>query len=143
LIAFVAALALVSAGFATGKMLSAQEQAMPLTVTHEVTVTTRDPADAAAAAFLAGFRERAAKSAAMSYVRASIPSVEAYASDNGSNGYAGATATVLRQQYDSGLSRRVRVVWAHTDGYCIEAKVQGATAHKAGPEAAVLLGPCP
>ena len=49
-----------------------------------------------------GFKKRAEKSAAQSNVRAAIPAMEAWYSDNGT--YAGATAAALKASIDTGLA---------------------------------------
>ena len=73
-------------------------------------------------------------------VRASVPSAEAYYSDNGS--YRGMTRDALLA-IDYGLSPRVSVVSATATGYCLEATVDAATASFAGPGGVVSPGACP
>ena len=85
-----------------------------------------------------GFRERASRAAAQANVRAAIPAVETYASDNVGTladidgvdttaGYEGMTDTLLRT-IDAGLSPTL-VVGATLDAntYCIESTVGGFT----------------
>ena len=49
-----------------------------------------------------GFKDRANKTAAKANVRAAIPAIEAFYSDNGT--YVGATTVKLKASYDAGLS---------------------------------------
>jgi hypothetical protein len=88
---------------------------------------------------------------AMRLVRAAIPSVESYAADNDSvgkhdpnprlSGYAGMTVTYLRHNYDSALGD-VKIVRATAHTYCVQATVNGITAKRNGPKAAVAAGRC-
>ena len=72
-----------------------------------------------------GFRERANRSAAQANVRAAIPSVETYASDN--DGYVGMTVAGL-QAIDAGLSPTLTVgATLDADTYCISSTVGGFT----------------
>jgi type IV pilus assembly protein PilA len=85
-----------------------------------------------------GFRERANRSAAQANVRAAIPSVETYSSDNegtasdidsaaGTTGYQGMTTTLLRT-IDAGLSPTLAVgPTLDADTYCISSSVGGFT----------------
>jgi type IV pilus assembly protein PilA len=70
-----------------------------------------------------GFKQRAEKRAAESNVRAAIPAMEAFYSDNGT--YTGATLAVLTASYDAGLSSTLTVTpagatytLANTQGTC-------------------------
>ena len=67
-------------------------------------------------------------------VRASIPSIEAYYADHGT--YAGATADLLRSEYDSGLGDIT--VHAQAESYCIER----GDYHVNGPGGRTLPGSC-
>lgn len=87
---------------------------------------------------------------AMRVVRATIPDVESYAADNDSVGkhdpnpglarYAGMTIAGLRG-YDSDLGE-VKIVRATAHTYCVQATINGITAKKNGPKAAVAAGRC-
>jgi type IV pilus assembly protein PilA len=63
-----------------------------------------------------GFKKRAEKSAAQSNVRAAIPAMEAFYSDNGT--YVGASAAALRS-IDSGLASGLVTSGLSTTGYTI------------------------
>jgi type IV pilus assembly protein PilA len=82
-----------------------------------------------------GFKDRANDSAAKSDVRAAIPSIEAYAGDN-NDSYTGATATILKTKYDTGLASSV-VVTPSSDGksYCVAAGTGSHTWSATGPGA--------
>jgi prepilin-type N-terminal cleavage/methylation domain-containing protein len=72
-----------------------------------------------------GFRERANRSAAQANVRAAIPSVETFASDN--DGYVGMTVAGL-QGIDAGLWPDLVIgPTLAADTYCIQATVGGFT----------------
>jgi type IV pilus assembly protein PilA len=85
-----------------------------------------------------GFRERANRSAAQANVRAAIPAVETYSSDNEgtatdidlsdtTSGYQGMTTTLLRG-IDAGLSNTLVVGSVLGTGrYCVQASVGGFT----------------
>jgi type IV pilus assembly protein PilA len=85
-----------------------------------------------------GFRERANRSAAQANVRAAIPAVETYSSDNegtgtdidssdATAGYQGMTTTLLRT-IDAGLSNTLAVgAVLGTGRYCISSSVGGFT----------------
>ncbi|MHB1242000.1 MAG: prepilin-type N-terminal cleavage/methylation domain-containing protein [Gaiellaceae bacterium] len=85
-----------------------------------------------------GFRERASRSAAQANVRAAIPAVETYSSDNVgtatdidasalTSGYQGMTPTLL-QTIDAGLSPTLTVgATLGTGQYCISSVVGGFT----------------
>jgi type IV pilus assembly protein PilA len=81
-----------------------------------------------------GFKERAEKRAAESNVRAAIPALEAYYSDNGT--YVGATLAVLQASYDAGLSSSLVVSGQSSNGYTV-ANTQGdCTSTATGPSIA-------
>ena len=72
-----------------------------------------------------GFRERANRSAAQANVRAAIPSVETFSSDN--DGYTGMTIPGL-QGIDAGLSPTLAIgAVLDADTYCISSTVGGFT----------------
>jgi type IV pilus assembly protein PilA len=50
-----------------------------------------------------GFKKRADQGAAKSNIRAALPAVEAYSSDNGGS-YTGISSTILKASYDAGIS---------------------------------------
>jgi type IV pilus assembly protein PilA len=83
------------------------------------------------------FKDRANDAAAKANVRAAIPAVEAYNSDNtgtgASSGYAGMTLSSL-QSYDAGV-KNVTVVTANSSTYCIQSVVGAKTWRKNGPAA--------
>ena len=83
------------------------------------------------------FKDRANQSAAKANVRAAIPAVEAYNSDNtgtgNSAGYAGMTLTAL-QTYDAGV-KNITVGTATSVTYCVTSAVGGKTWYKNGPAA--------
>jgi type IV pilus assembly protein PilA len=112
-----------------------------------------------------GFRDRANRSAAQANVRAAVPAVEAYFSDNSgdaseeaanvaddnaaTSGYEGMTTAFLRN-IDAGLSPDLSVgAVLDTDTYCIEASRGGFTyyygiGNAAGTtNGAVTEGTCP
>jgi len=87
-----------------------------------------------------GFKARAEKTAAKSNVRAAIPAVEAFYSDN--NTYVGATLAKLKASYDAGINITT-VKGASVSAYCVQATQGSATAHKTGPGGAITLtGAC-
>src|SRR5262245_37515857 len=103
-----------------------------------------------------GFRDRANKSAAQSNVRAVLPSVEAYSSDNvgagetgadgdvATTGYKGMTPAILQSKYDQGLNVSAYTFGnlgdASTPTYCISSTVGGWTAAKNGPAGQISVG---
>ena len=99
------------------------------------------------------FKDRANKSAAQSDLRALIPSVESYQSDNtgagetaadqnsSTTGYAGLNMTNL-VQYDQSLSPTDTrySVSGTTASYCVYVNVSGWIAAKGGPSANISVG---
>ena len=83
-----------------------------------------------------GFKDRANKSAAKANVRAALPAVEAFYSDNGT--YVGATIAKLKASYDAGISISTIPVLTATS-YCLTATLGGFTAHRTGPGNAITL----
>jgi type IV pilus assembly protein PilA len=77
------------------------------------------------------FRSRANDSAAKANVRAAVPGLEAYNADH-STGYAGATLTLLQQNYDAGI-KNVSVLQPTATTYCLKSNVGGKIWYKGGP----------
>jgi type IV pilus assembly protein PilA len=87
-----------------------------------------------------GFKDRANKTAAKANVRAAIPAIEAFYSDNGT--YVGATVVKLKASYDAGISLST-IMSATATGYCAQAVSGNMTAHRTGPSGAITLtGSC-
>jgi type IV pilus assembly protein PilA len=87
-----------------------------------------------------GFKDRANKTAAKANVRAAIPAIEAFYSDNGT--YVGATVTKLKASYDAGVSLST-IKSASASVYCAQAASGSRTAHRTGPSGAITLtGAC-
>src|SRR5262249_56914545 len=79
------------------------------------------------------FRNRANNSAAQADIRAAVPAMEAYNSDNGTNGYTNATSALLKSNYDQGL-KGFQVKSANKTTYCLTSQVgTGAMYYKNGP----------
>jgi hypothetical protein len=80
-----------------------------------------------------------------------LPDVETYRLANSSKGaddpnpqltgYAGMTASYLRNTYDLSMPN-ITIVRATATTYCIQATARGVTAHKSGPTAPFASGPC-
>ena len=88
-----------------------------------------------------GFRTRANNAKAQSNVRAAVPAVETYFSDN--NTYVGMTLATL-QAIDAGVSSTIDVGTVTATTYCIDDDaVAGSEYRKAGPGAAIAAGACP
>ena len=92
------------------------------------------------------FRDRANNSAAGADLRAAIPSVEAYFSDNGT--YSGMTAAGLAASYDQSINPAIILVKTATAStYCVQATSPNDTtkvASKSGPSAQIAVGTaCP
>jgi type IV pilus assembly protein PilA len=97
------------------------------------------------------FKDKAQKSAAQANVRAAIPAVEAYNSDNvgtsadvdataGTTGYAGMNLTLLKT-YDQGV-KNVTVGTVTSATYCIDSTVGNYSFNKNGPGADIVTGAC-
>ncbi len=82
-----------------------------------------------------GFRERATVSANQANIRAAIPAIETYASDNvgtssdadltaATSGYQGMSLTEL-DDIDAGISPSLRFASLATGAYCVESGVNG------------------
>jgi type IV pilus assembly protein PilA len=84
-----------------------------------------------------GFKKRADQTAAKSNIRAAIPSIEAYYSDNGA--YTGISSTILKASYDAGLPPVAKLTVAVSGtGYLVTwdsngAAANGCTASYTGP----------
>jgi type IV pilus assembly protein PilA len=104
------------------------------------------------------FKDRANKSAAQSDVRALVPSVESWNSDNNgsagdvdlnasTSGYQGMTLTLLKSVYDQSINDTSTSVYdvaptgftLSTTDYCLTATVGGWTSFKHGPAGAILV----
>src|SRR5712692_7587301 len=68
-----------------------------------------------------GFKDRANNRAAQADIRAAIPSLEAFYSDNGK--YTGVTPSKIRSSIDSGLSSKVVIATGPAQSYCVGANV--------------------
>jgi type IV pilus assembly protein PilA len=78
------------------------------------------------------FRTRANNAAAKSDIRAAVPAMEAYAADNGTAGYTGATSTLLKSTFDQ--IKGFEVKSANRTTYCLTSKIGGGdTFYKNGP----------
>ena len=84
------------------------------------------------------FKDRANNSAAQADIRAAIPAVEAYNSDN--NGYTGMTFAGLQTNYDAAL-KGVTVLSVGATTYCLRSVVGNATAYKKGPGGDIVVNP--
>ena len=78
-----------------------------------------------------GFKTRAESAAAKSNVRAALPAVEAFYSDNST--YVGATNAALKASYDAGIASNVVVSGQSTTAYTLTAVKGGCTATVTGP----------
>jgi type IV pilus assembly protein PilA len=94
-----------------------------------------------------GFRDRASRSAAQANLRAAIPAVEAFYSDNSS--YSGMTLATLKASYDAGLedatSATTDGVWVVSAGastYCIRSNKGSFSYYKNGPGGDVTTTAC-
>jgi hypothetical protein len=84
--------------------------------------------------------EGAAKQAQVA-LRSTIPSIEAYFSDNST--YVGATAQLLRETYDRSVPDSVTIKSAAAASYCMEATVEDEVWSVQGPGGAIREGACP
>jgi len=90
-----------------------------------------------------GFRDRANEAAAKANVRAAIPAVETYFSDQSPNTYVGMDLAKL-QAIDAAVKLDTLDATKQTaTSYCVQSTVGGKTWHKNGPAAAVATGACP
>ena len=86
-----------------------------------------------------GYRDRARDAAAQADVRAAIPSIELYFSDNAT--YVGLSYALLKSTYDAGLAF-VTFPTAAPLTYCVEATVSSSVYSKNGPSADIVQGAC-
>ena len=84
------------------------------------------------------FKDRANNSAAQANIRAAVPAVEAYNSDN--NGYASMTLGLLKSTYDQGI-KGISVKSASATTYCLTSTVGAAVAYKSGPGGDIVVNP--
>ena len=78
------------------------------------------------------FRTRANNAAAQSDIRSAVPAMEAYAADNGTAGYTGATSTLLKSRFDQ--LKGFDVKSASTTTYCLTSQIgTSAVFYKHGP----------
>ena len=84
------------------------------------------------------FKDRANNSAAQANIRAAVPAVEAYNSDN--NGYSSMTLTLLKSTYDQGI-KGISVKSASATSYCLTSNVGSAVAYKSGPGGDIVVNP--
>ena len=84
-----------------------------------------------------GFKTRAESAAAKSNVRAAIPAMEAYYSDNST--YATATTAALKASYDAGISSDVTITATSATGYTLSATKGGCTATVSGPGGTIAV----
>jgi type IV pilus assembly protein PilA len=83
------------------------------------------------------FRGKANRSAAAADLRALVPSITSYHSDNGT--YVGMTPTVLRTMYDHAINTSLYTLTSLSPtSYCAKATVNNTTAYKSGPSGQVL-----
>ena len=85
------------------------------------------------------YQGRAREAAAQANIRAAIPAIELYFSENAT--YVGISYNALRSSYDAGLEL-VTFPTASTTTYCVEATVQSRTWSKNGPSAEITQGSC-
>ena len=85
-----------------------------------------------------GFKDRANESAAKANLRAAVPAVETYNSDN--NGYAGMDLAKL-QAIDAGI-KDIEVKSATATSYCLQSVKPVATFSKNGPSAEITKAAC-
>jgi prepilin-type N-terminal cleavage/methylation domain-containing protein len=87
-------------------------------------------------------RGRAHKSAAESDLRALIPDIESYYSDN--NTYSGVDVATLKASYDQSINTVGEPTYVVNGGtntdYCASVTESGQTAKKAGPDDPILAG---
>jgi prepilin-type N-terminal cleavage/methylation domain-containing protein len=85
-----------------------------------------------------GMRQRASDGAAKANLRAALPSVYAYSTDNG--GFTGMTIAEL-ERYDSGLGP-ITILSADDGAYCLSSTNNGRTWFGSGPPLSVSQSTC-
>ncbi len=85
------------------------------------------------------FRDRANDQAAKANVRAAVPGIEAYFSDN--NKYTGMTLDILKNSYDQGI-KNITIVSVADATYCVKSEVGGKTWYKGGPGGDITTTAC-
>ncbi|MBA2475590.1 MAG: hypothetical protein H0V40_06520 [Actinobacteria bacterium] len=89
-----------------------------------------------------GARERGELAVAQPRVRVIIPSIEAYAADEGT--YAGMTVAILRARYDRSLDdASYRFGRLTSSSYCVQSTAGGQTWRKPAPGEPIAAGACP
>lgn len=89
-----------------------------------------------------GARSRGELAVAQSRVRVIIPSIEAYAADEGT--YAGMTVAILRARYDRSLDdASYRFGTLTSSSYCVQSTAGGQTWRKPAPGEPIAAGACP
>jgi prepilin-type N-terminal cleavage/methylation domain-containing protein len=87
-----------------------------------------------------GFRDRAADRTSQAVLREALPSLTAYATDHDGS-FAGATSSILRGTYDSGLGG-VEVDAADHDSFCLRSTVNDHVWYGAGPPLTLSRATC-
>jgi type IV pilus assembly protein PilA len=86
------------------------------------------------------FRDSAEDTAGEANIRASVPAVETFYTNNGSS-YLGMTLASI-QAIDASI-QNVTVETATATSYCLQAAGGGSNFNKQGPTAAIVAGDCP
>ena len=90
------------------------------------------------------FKDRANNNAAQANVRAIVPSIESYYSDNGT--YVGMTLALLKSTYDQAIvtaNYSLGSAAPTASSYCIQSTSGGKTWSKTGPAGALTNAACP
>ena len=92
------------------------------------------------------FKSRASNTSAQANIRAIVPDVEAFYSDNGT--YAGMTLNTLQTTYDQSLDTSKYTLGAAGNmtatSYCVQSPASGSgTYKKVGPSGQIVSGTCP
>jgi type IV pilus assembly protein PilA len=86
-----------------------------------------------------GFKDRANVSAAKSNVRAIVPAIEAFYSDNTT--YVGMTVTALQTGYDQAIdTSKYRITGVGAATYCVSSQSGTAIYRKVGPSGQIVAG---
>ncbi len=86
-----------------------------------------------------GAREKAGDATAQTNIRAAVPAIEAYQSDNSS--YVGMTVPLLQASYSQGV-QGIQIVSAGLSAYCVRSTIAGRTWYLNGPAGAVTTTAC-